>query len=62
MNRMEGEGSRIGARRYDAAATAAANDVHHVEELAEEAKKALEGAEGAELRKADEKGKSRRRS
>jgi hypothetical protein len=62
MNRMEGEGSRVGARLYDAAATAAANDVHHVEELAEEAKKALEGDEGEELRKAEEKGKSRRRS
>lgn len=60
-NRMEGEGSRTAARRYDAAATAAAADVDRTEALAEEAKRALESPEGKELREADEKGKSRRR-
>jgi hypothetical protein len=53
----EGEGSRSGARRYDAGAERAASNPAHVEEAAKKAKQALEGAEGEELRRAEERGK-----
>lgn len=53
----EGEGSRSGARRYDAGAERAAKDPAEVEKLAREAEEALEGEEGDELRQADERGK-----
>jgi len=53
----EGEGSRSGARRYDAGAERAASDPKRVEKLAEDAEKALEGDEGSALRQAEERGK-----
>jgi hypothetical protein len=56
----EGEGSRSGARRYDAGAERAASDPERVDELADEAKTALEGPEGDALREADERGKKSR--
>jgi hypothetical protein len=54
----EGEGSRSGARRYDAGAERLAKQPERVKELAEKAKKALEGPEGDELREADRRGKN----
>ncbi|MBV9946178.1 MAG: hypothetical protein JOZ69_04960 [Myxococcales bacterium] len=53
----EGEGSRSGARRYDAGAERAASDPKRVEKLATDAEKALEGDEGSSLRQAEERGK-----
>jgi hypothetical protein len=53
----EGEGSRSGARRYDAGAERTAADPKHVEEMAKKAKEALSGPEGDALRRADERGK-----
>ena len=53
----EGEGSRSGARRYDAEAERAAANPEHVKELAKKAKDALDGKDGDELRAAEERGK-----
>jgi hypothetical protein len=58
LNKNEGEGSRSGARAYNAGATKAAQDPAHVKKLADDAKQALEGPEGQKLREADERGKS----
>jgi hypothetical protein len=52
----EGEGSRTGARRYDAGAEKMAKS-GQVDGLARRAEKALEGKEGVELKRAEEKGK-----
>ena len=54
--RNEGEGSRTGARRYDAGAERIAKS-GRVEELARKAKKALDGPEGDELKRAEENAK-----
>jgi hypothetical protein len=54
----EGEGSRSGARRYDAGAEQAASDKERTKKLATEAELALKGPEGAALRKAEERGKA----
>jgi hypothetical protein len=55
---MEGEGSRTGARRYDAHAHRFARDGEKVEELGEEAGAALDGPEGDDLRAAEDEGRS----
>ena len=52
----EGEGSRSGARSYDAGAEKMARS-GKVEDLAKKAEQALEGKEGEELRRAEEQGK-----
>jgi hypothetical protein len=57
-SKNEGEGSRSGARAYDAAATKAAQDPARVKKLADDAKQALEGPEGQKLREAEQRGKS----
>jgi hypothetical protein len=52
----EGEGSRSGARHYDAGAEKMAKS-GRVAELAKKAKEAVDGKEGSELKRAEEKGK-----
>ncbi len=56
--RNEGEGSRSGARAYDAHATEASKDPAKVKRLGKEAKEALAGKQGDELRDADRRGKN----
>jgi len=55
----EGEGSKSAARNYDAATEQYAKS-GRVPKAAEEAKRALEGPEADDLRRAEEKGKSKR--
>ncbi|WP_394845085.1 hypothetical protein LZC95_49535 [Pendulispora brunnea] len=54
----EGEGSRTGARQYDAA-TEKYIQSGRVEKAAKEAKRAVEGPEGEELRAAEREGRGR---
>jgi Protein of unknown function (DUF2934) len=54
----EGEGNRSAARAFNREQTAFARH-EDVEAKAREAEKALEGAQGAQLRRAEEKGKTR---
>ena len=54
----EGEGNRTAARAFNREQTAVAQH-EDVEAKAREAEKALEGAEGAQLRRAEDRGKSR---
>jgi hypothetical protein len=56
----EGEGSRTAARAFNREQAAFAQH-EDVEAKAREAEKALEGGDGAQLRRAEEKGKSRSR-
>ncbi|HSZ11848.1 MAG TPA: hypothetical protein VK759_06725 [Rhizomicrobium sp.] len=60
--KVQGEGDYEGARDYDARAEGfVKKNKSKIPTYAKNAEKALEGPEGAELRKAEEKGKSKAR-